>query len=89
MEAEGARRQRRLDAQHDSAARLRRETPLSEFIDRDECKHVLRRYGVGIRIKAQQRIRGSLPITGAFDMPTLLPVAHHTSCTVGGALAGL
>jgi hypothetical protein len=27
MEAEGARRQRRLDAQHDSAARLRRETP--------------------------------------------------------------
>ncbi len=36
MEAERARRQRRLDAQHDSAARLRRETPWLGFIDRYE-----------------------------------------------------
>jgi hypothetical protein len=32
MEAEGARRQRRLDAQHDSAAWLRRATPSLGFI---------------------------------------------------------
>jgi hypothetical protein len=36
MEAEGARRQQRLDAQHDSAARLGRETSLLGFIDRHE-----------------------------------------------------
>ena len=36
MEAEGARRLRRLDAQHDCAARLRRETPLLGFLDRHE-----------------------------------------------------
>jgi hypothetical protein len=36
MEAERARRPRRLDAQHDSAARLRRETPWLEFIDHQD-----------------------------------------------------
>jgi hypothetical protein len=38
MEADGARRQRWLDAKHDSAARLRRETPTSEFLDRQKRK---------------------------------------------------